>query len=85
MSMKILYFAWVRERVGKAEEEIAPPKGVGTVAELMDWLAGRGEEYAHAFENRRVIRAALDQAHARPESPIAGAREIAFFPPMTGG
>ncbi|MFL9826986.1 molybdopterin converting factor subunit 1 [Rhodoplanes sp. SY1] len=83
--MKVLYFAWVRERVGRAEEEIDPPAEVATVGALMDWLAGRGEEYAHAFENRRVIRAALDQAHARPETPIAGAREIAFFPPMTGG
>lgn len=83
--MKILYFAWVRERVGKAEETVEPPPSVGTVAELMDWLAGRDEGYAHAFENRRVIRAALDQAHAKPETSIAGAREIAFFPPMTGG
>ncbi|MFD2181246.1 molybdopterin converting factor subunit 1 [Rhodoplanes azumiensis] len=83
--MKVLYFAWVRERIGRAEEEVDPPAEVTTVAALMDWLAGRGEEYAHAFENRRVIRAALDQAHARPETPIAGAREIAFFPPMTGG
>lgn len=83
--MKVLYFAWVRERVGRAEEEVDPPAEVATVAALMDWLAGRGEEYAYAFENRRVIRAALDQAHARPETPIAGAREIAFFPPMTGG
>ncbi|RAI27973.1 molybdopterin converting factor subunit 1 [Rhodoplanes elegans] len=83
--MKVLYFAWVRERIGRADEEVDPPADVTTVAALMDWLAGRGEEYAHAFENRRVIRAALDQAHARPETPIAGAREIAFFPPMTGG
>ena len=82
---KLVYFAWVRERIGRADEEVDPPADVTTVAALMDWLAGRGEEYAHAFENRRVIRAALDQAHARPETPIAGAREIAFFPPMTGG
>ncbi|NVO15940.1 MAG: molybdopterin converting factor subunit 1 [Rhodoplanes sp.] len=83
--MKILYFAWVRERVGKAEETVEPPAGVATVADLMEWLAGRDEAYAYAFENRRVIRAALDQTHARPEAAIAGAREIAFFPPMTGG
>jgi molybdopterin synthase sulfur carrier subunit len=83
--VKVLYFAWVRERVGKAEETVEPPAGVVTVADLMDWLAGRDEAYAHAFENRRSIRAAVDQAHVRPDTAIAGAREIAFFPPMTGG
>ncbi len=83
--MKVMYFAWVRERVGKAEETIDPPPSVTTVAELMQWLTGRGEEYAYAFENARVIRAAIDQTHVKPETPIAGAREIAFFPPMTGG
>ncbi len=83
--MKLLYFAWVRERVGKTHEEVAPPAGVRTVAELMEWLAGRGEEYAHAFENRKVIRAAIDRSHVKPDTAIANAREIAFFPPMTGG
>ena len=83
--MKLLYFAWVRERVGKAEEEIEPPAGVSTVGELTAWLAGRGEEYAYAFENRDVIRAAIDKKHVRADAKIAGAREIAFFPPMTGG
>jgi molybdopterin synthase sulfur carrier subunit len=83
--LKLVYFAWVRERVGKAEEEVAVPQSVATIGELMGWLALRGEEYAHAFENPKVIRAAIDRAHVRPESAIAGAREIAFFPPMTGG
>jgi molybdopterin synthase sulfur carrier subunit len=83
--MKLLYFAWVRERVGKAEEEIEPPAGVRTVGELVAWLSGRGEEYAHAFENGHVIRAAIDRNHVKPDAQIAGAREIAFFPPMTGG
>ena len=83
--MKILYFAWMRERVGKPEEEIEPPAGVATVGQLMTWLAGRGEEYAYAFENPRVVRAAIDRTHVKAEAPIAGAREIAFFPPMTGG
>lgn len=83
--MKLVYFAWVRERVGKADEDIALPAEIHTVGELMDWLAGRGEEYAYAFENRKVIRAAIDRAHVKPETPIANAREIAFFPPMTGG
>jgi sulfur-carrier protein len=83
--LKVLYFAWVRERVGKSDEIIDPPGGVTTVAELMNWLAQRGEEYGHAFENRRQIRAAIDKMHVKPEAPISGAREIAFFPPMTGG
>lgn len=83
--MKAVYFAWVRERIGTAEEEIAPPADVRTVGELMTWLAGRGENYAHAFENPGVIRAARDRVHARHDAEIAGTREIAFFPPMTGG
>ena len=83
--MKILYFAWVRERVGKTDEDIEPPAGVTTVADLIGWLAARGEEYSYAFENPKVIRAALDRVHVRPETKLGGAREIAFFPPMTGG
>ena len=80
-----MYFAWVRERIGKPEEDVTPPPDVTTVAELISWLIGRGEEYAYAFENRHVIRAAIDRNHVPPGTPIAGAREIAFFPPMTGG
>ena len=83
--MKLVYFAWVRERVGKAEEEIAPPASVATVTELIAWLSKRGEEYAHAFENPKVIRAAIDKRHVKADTRIAGAREVAFFPPMTGG
>jgi molybdopterin synthase sulfur carrier subunit len=85
MTIKLRYFAWVRERVGKPEEDIEVPAGVGTVAELMAWLSARGEEYAHAFENPKIIRAAIDRAHVKPQTPIKGAGEIAFFPPMTGG
>ena len=84
-TVTLRYFAWVRERVGKAEEEIAPPPDIATVAELMAWLAGQGEQYAYAFENPKVIRAAIDRTHVRADTAIAGAREIAFFPPMTGG
>jgi molybdopterin synthase sulfur carrier subunit len=80
-----MYFAWVRERVGKADEIIEPPADIQTVGELMNWLAERGDEYAYAFENRQVIRAAIDKAHVKPDTLIAGAHEIAFFPPMTGG
>ena len=82
---KLVYFAWVRERIGKADEEVALPESVGTVAQLIGWLSKRGEEYAHAFENPKVIRAAIDRRHVRPDATISGAREIAFFPPMTGG
>jgi sulfur-carrier protein len=83
--MKLKYFAWVRERIGKSEETIEPPPTVRTVEDLMAWLAKRGETYAHAFETPKVIRAAIDHTHVRSDAAIAGAREIAFFPPMTGG
>ena len=85
MSVKLLYFAWVRERVGKGEEVVEPPAAVATIADLMTWLAARGEEYAFAFENPEVIRAAINRTHVKASTPIAGANEIAFFPPMTGG
>lgn len=83
--MKLMYFAWVRERVGRAQEEVEAPAGVGTVGELIEWLRGRGPEYAHAFEAGPAIRAAVDKRHAGTDASVAGAREIAFFPPMTGG
>jgi molybdopterin synthase sulfur carrier subunit len=83
--MKALYFAWVRERIGIAEEEIAPPPGVTTIAELMTWLHGKGEGYEAAFANKKAIRTALDRTHARHDAALGDAREIAFFPPMTGG
>ena len=83
--MKLVYFAWVRERIGLADEIVEPPESLRTLAELVGWLKARGEGYAHAFEQEGVVRAAIDRVHARPDAPIAGAREIAFFPPMTGG
>ena len=83
--MRILYFAWVRERIGKAEESLEPPASAVTVADLIAWLSTRGEEYAHAFERPGVIRTAIDKVHVKPDTAIRGAREIAFFPPMTGG
>ena len=69
----------------QGQEDVSPPAGIVTVADLMKWLSGRGEEYAYAFENMKVIRAAIDRNHVQPGAKIAGAREIAFFPPMTGG
>lgn len=83
--MKLRYFAWVRERVGRAEEEIALPADVTTVADLVSWLKTRGEEYEEAFRHEAIVRAAIDRTHVKPDAKIAGAGEIAFFPPMTGG
>jgi molybdopterin synthase sulfur carrier subunit len=83
--MKALYFAWVRERIGKAEEEIVPPGNVKTVAELMTWLSGKGENYAAAFAQIKTMRAALDRTHVKHDALMQDAREVAFFPPMTGG
>jgi molybdopterin synthase sulfur carrier subunit len=83
--MKVKYFAWVRERIGISEEMVEPPAGVLTVDDLIGWLSTRGETYAYAFEKPKVIRAAIDHTHVKPDAMISGAREIAFFPPMTGG
>jgi molybdopterin synthase sulfur carrier subunit len=82
---RLLYFAWVREKAGIAAEEIELPGHVTTIAELMRWQQSRGPEFASAFERSEVIRAAIDQAHVKPDASIDGAREIAFFPPVTGG
>lgn len=83
--MKVKYFAWVRERIGISEEMVEPPTSVRTVDDLIGWLSKRGETYAYAFEKPKVIRAAIDHTHVKPDAMISGAREIAFFPPMTGG
>jgi molybdopterin synthase sulfur carrier subunit len=83
--VRLRYFAWVRERVGKPEEDVDLPPEVKTIGELVQWLSGRGEEYAHAFENPKVIRAAIDKTHVQASTSIKDAGEIAFFPPMTGG
>ena len=83
--MKAVYFAWVRERIGKLEEQISPPEKVRTAGELVAWLAEQGDTYAHAFANPGIIRVAIDRTHVKHDALIAGAREIAFFPPMTGG
>ena len=82
---RVLYFARMRQIIGKAEEDIAIPAEVTTVGRLIDFLKERDEAYASAFADPRIIRAAIDQAHAPLDASIAGAREIAFFPPVTGG
>jgi len=83
--MKLLYFAWVREKIGKAEETATLPQTVRSVADLLAWQKSRGPEYEAAFANESVIRIALDQSHAKSDEPVGAAREIAFFPPVTGG
>jgi len=85
MGVKILYFAWVREKTGIGEEELELPDEVRTVADLIGWLKTRGPEFRNAFERDAVIRAAIDQTHVDHDAPVTSAREIAFFPPVTGG
>jgi molybdopterin synthase sulfur carrier subunit len=84
-TLKLVYFAWVRERIGLAEEVVALPDDIATIADLVRWLKRRDEGYQAAFENEAIVRAAIDHMHVKPDAAIAGAREIAFFPPMTGG
>lgn len=79
------YFAWIREKTGRAEERVTLPPGLETVADLLAWQATRGSEFAEAFSKPGIIRAAINQRHVKPAASIAGAREIAFFPPVTGG
>jgi len=85
MMTRLVYFAWVRERIGKGEEEILLPPEVVTVADLLNHLKTLGEEYQAALEFPDVIRVALNMEHVEHDEPIAGAREIGIFPPMTGG
>lgn len=83
--MQILYFGRVRSRIGMPGEEISLPEGVSTVAGLMEWLKGRGERHARAFEDADAVRAAVNQEIAPPDAAVAENDEVAFFPPMTGG
>lgn len=83
--VKLVYFSWVRERVGFNEEEIDLPDGVATVRDLLAWLSTRGENFAHALETPDIIRVALDMVHVDHEDKVGSATEIALFPPMTGG
>jgi molybdopterin synthase sulfur carrier subunit len=84
-NITLRYFAWVREKTGQGAEVVSLPEHVATVADLMGWLAKRGPGYEDAFGRPQLVRAAIDHAHAKPSASIAGAREIAFFPPVTGG
>ncbi len=84
-TVRLVYFAWVRERVGLAQEQVELPAEVATVLDLVRWLKSRDESYAAAFENETLVRAAINQTHVKPGASLEGASEIAFFPPMTGG
>ncbi len=83
--MKLIYFAWLRTRIGTAEERVAKPAGVATVADLLGWLESRGANYAEALANRSVIRVAVNQDYVGPDHPIEDGDEVALFPPVTGG
>ncbi len=83
--VKLIYFAWVRERIGRAEEDVVLPAEVTSVKALLTWLRGRGDEYANALQYPEAIRVAINQEHVDHKETLAGAREIALFPPMTGG
>jgi molybdopterin synthase sulfur carrier subunit len=85
MTIKVLYFAWVREKVGRSEETLELPETVATVADMIAWLRARGPEYESAFARPEIIRTAINRTHVKSTAAVAGAREIAFFPPVTGG
>ncbi|URK88124.1 molybdopterin converting factor subunit 1 [Rhizobium sp. RCAM05350] len=84
-SVNLVYFAWVRERIGRGEETLELPEHVVTAGDLLTHLKTLGEEYETALEHENVIRVAINQEHVDHHETIAGAREIAIFPPMTGG
>lgn len=85
MTLRILYFAWVKERIGKGEETLSPPRNAITVSDLVEWLKIQSPNHAAAFSDSGQIRVAVDQVHCSFNTPIAKASEIAFFPPVTGG
>ena len=83
--MKLLYFAWIREKIGVSHEFRELPEGVFTVADLMEWLKSVGNGYTEAFEERSVIRVAINQEYAQLDDKVTTNDEVAFFPPVTGG
>jgi molybdopterin synthase sulfur carrier subunit len=83
--VKLLYFAWVRQRIGSSEEDIAAPPSITTVAALVEFLRRRGAGYEAAFRDLKLLRVAVNQEHAGFDAPIGPDDEVAFFPPVTGG
>ena len=83
--MKILYFAWLRQKIGTGEETVSPPESVATVEALIDWLRARGPNYEAAFKDTSAIKLAINQEFADFSAAVAQNDEVAFFPPVTGG
>lgn len=83
--MKILYFAWLRTKIGLAAETVEPPGGIRTVAELVEWLKERGPNYADALANTAVVKVAVNQEYVPYSHPLRASDEVALFPPVTGG
>jgi molybdopterin synthase sulfur carrier subunit len=83
--VKLLYFAWVRQKIGRGEETVETPRDVRTVGELAAWLAERGAGYAEAFADLKRVRAAVNQEHVDFSAGVRPGDEVAFFPPVTGG
>jgi molybdopterin synthase sulfur carrier subunit len=83
--MKLVYFSWVKDRIGFGEEEIELPGHVKTVQDLLAWLPGRGANFADALADPAIIRVAVDQEYSTPDADVTRANEIALFPPVTGG
>ena len=83
--MRLLYFAWLKQKTGVSEEEIQLPPEVTTVEALLDWLHRRGGGYAEALVDRKAVRVAVNQEYARPGDPVSDGDEVALFPPVTGG
>ena len=83
--LHMVYFAWVRERIGRAEEELNPPSSVKTIRDLLNWAAQLSTGHALAFSDTRAIRIAINQDHAGLDDPIQPGDEIALFPPVSGG
>ncbi|MDX5361223.1 MAG: molybdopterin converting factor subunit 1 [Alphaproteobacteria bacterium] len=83
--MRVLYFAWLRQKIGTGEETVSPPADVRTVGALAAWLAAQSPGHAEAFADPALIRAAVNQTHAGPDAPVEPGDEVAFFPPVTGG
>lgn len=83
--MQLLYFAWLRTKIGVAQETIDPPAGTDTVGALLDWLQSRGGGYAEALADRSVVRVAVNQEYVKDDHPVRAGDEVALFPPVTGG
>ena len=83
--MQVLYFAWLRAKIGIGEEHLEPPPEVVTVSDFLDWLSDRGESYAEALADRSVVRVAVNQEYVGFDHPLSPEDEVALFPPVTGG